>query len=65
VYWGADAVKILIYYSAVRRRTGERREAPFVERIGAECDACDIPFFLGIRGYEPKAATSAPRVREG
>src|SRR5947209_19737568 len=54
VDWGADAVKILIYYSPFDEDSVNDVKHAFVERIGAECDACDIPFFLEFVGYDPK-----------
>jgi tagatose 1,6-diphosphate aldolase len=54
VDWGADAVKILIYYSPADDASVNDVKHAFVERIGAECEACEIPFFLEIVGYDPK-----------
>ncbi|PDW02665.1 tagatose 1,6-diphosphate aldolase [Candidatus Viridilinea mediisalina] len=43
---GGDAVKILLYYNPEdEARINEIKHA-FIERIGAECKAIDIPFFL-------------------
>lgn len=43
---GADAVKILLYYNPFdEKRINEIKHA-FIERIGSECAANDIPFFL-------------------
>src|ERR1700688_4271216 len=44
VDWGADAVKILIYYSPFDEAGVNDIKHAFVERIGAECVANDIPF---------------------
>jgi tagatose 1,6-diphosphate aldolase len=53
---GADAIKILIYYSPFDdKRVNEIKHA-FVERIGSECADQDIPFFLEFVGYDPKGA---------
>jgi tagatose 1,6-diphosphate aldolase len=52
--WGADAVKILTYYSPFDDASVNDVKHAFVERIGAECEACEIPFFLEIVGYDPK-----------
>ena len=54
VDWGADAVKILIYYSPFDDASVNDVKHAFLERIGAECEACEIPFFLEIVGYDPK-----------
>jgi tagatose 1,6-diphosphate aldolase len=54
VDWGADAVKILIYYSPADDASVNDVKHAFLERIGAECEASEIPFFLEIVGYDPK-----------
>jgi len=54
VDWGADAVKILIYYSPYDETSVNDIKYAFVERIGAECEANQIPFFLEFVGYDPK-----------
>jgi tagatose 1,6-diphosphate aldolase len=51
---GADAVKILIYYSPFDDPQVNDIKHAFVERIGAESEAYDIPFFLEFVGYDPK-----------
>src|SRR5689334_6480038 len=53
VDWGADAVKILIYYSPFDAPDVNDIKHAFIERIGAECEADDIPFFLEFVGYDP------------
>jgi tagatose 1,6-diphosphate aldolase len=50
---GADAVKILIYYSPFDKPDVNDIKHAFVERIGAECEYFDIPFFLEFVGYDP------------
>ena len=52
--WGADAVKILIYYSPFEDASVNDVKHAFIERIGAECETYEIPFFLEIVGYDPK-----------
>jgi len=52
--WGADAVKILIYYTPFDEAEVNEIKHAFVERIGAECEAYQIPFFLEFIGYDPK-----------
>jgi len=54
VDWGADAVKILIYYTPFEDSAINDQKHVFIERIGAECLAYEIPFFLEIVGYDPK-----------
>jgi tagatose 1,6-diphosphate aldolase len=52
--WGADAVKILIYYTPFDDPAVNDIKHAFVERIGAECEFYQIPFFLEFVGYDPK-----------
>jgi tagatose 1,6-diphosphate aldolase len=52
--WGANAVKILIYYSPFDDPGVNDIKHSFVERIGAECEFHQIPFFLEFVGYDPK-----------
>jgi tagatose 1,6-diphosphate aldolase len=54
VDWGADAVKILIYYTPFDDPAVKDIKHAFVERIGAECETWEIPFFLEFVGYDPK-----------
>ena len=54
VDWGADAVKILIYYTPFEAAPINDIKHAFIERIGAECESCDIPFFLEFVGYDPQ-----------
>lgn len=54
VDWGANAVKILIYYSPFDEQGVNDIKHAFIERIGAECVTYDIPFFLEFVGYDPK-----------
>jgi tagatose 1,6-diphosphate aldolase len=51
---GADAVKILIYYTPFDDPKVNEIKHAFIERIGAECASVDIPFFLEFVGYDPK-----------
>jgi tagatose 1,6-diphosphate aldolase len=54
VDWGADAVKILLYYNPFEDSQINDIKHAFIERVGAECDAQQIPFFLEFVGYDPK-----------
>ena len=54
VDWGANAVKILIYYSPFDDPQVNDIKHAFIERIGAECEDSQIPFFLEFVGYDPK-----------
>src|SRR3954447_19470086 len=51
---GADAVKILIYYTPFDTSDVNDVKHAFIERIGAECEYHQIPFFLEFVGYDPK-----------
>lgn len=53
VDWGADAVKILIYYSPFDEPRVKEIKHAFIERVGAECETYEIPFFLEFIGYDP------------
>jgi len=52
--WGADAVKILIYYTPYDDPAVNDIKHAFIERIGAECQAYEMPFFLEFVGYDPR-----------
>lgn len=54
VDWGADAVKILIYYTPSDEASINDVKHAFIERIGAECETYEIPFFLEFVGYDPR-----------
>src|SRR5580704_9498448 len=49
---GADCIKILLYYTPFDSREVNDIKHAWVERIGAECVASDVPFFLEFVGYE-------------
>jgi tagatose 1,6-diphosphate aldolase len=49
---GADCVKILLYYSPHDPKEVNDQKHAWVERIGDECRANDVPFFLEFVGYE-------------
>src|SRR5437899_6042862 len=55
--WGADAVKILIYYTPFEDPNINDIKHAFIERIGAECETYEIPFFLEFVGYDPKGGS--------
>ena len=50
---GADAVKLLLYYSPDDPPGVNEIKHAFVERIGVECEYQEIPFFLEFVGYDP------------
>ena len=49
---GADCIKILLYYAPADAKEINEHKHAWVERIGDECRACDIPFFLEVIAYE-------------
>jgi len=48
---GADCVKVLLYYSNLSSPEINEEKKRFVERVGGECAAADIPFFLELVSY--------------
>ena len=52
---GADCIKILLYYTPFDPKDVNDKKHAWVERIGDECRANDIPFFLEFVGYEEGA----------
>ena len=48
----ADCIKILLYYSPYETSDINDQKHAFIERIGDECIAHDIPFFLEFVGYD-------------
>ncbi|MEX2804768.1 tagatose-bisphosphate aldolase [Streptococcus sp. H31] len=55
---GADAVKFLLYYDADGDEEVNSQKQAYIERIGSECKAEDIPFFLEILSYDEGIADS-------
>lgn len=53
---GADAVKFLLYYDIDEDEAINEQKHAFVERIGAECDALDLPFFFELLTYDANMA---------
>jgi tagatose 1,6-diphosphate aldolase len=49
---GADCIKILLYYTPFDPKPVNDQKHAWVERIGDECRANDIPFFLEFVGYD-------------
>ncbi|NJL05516.1 MAG: tagatose 1,6-diphosphate aldolase [Chloroflexaceae bacterium] len=49
---GADVIKILLYYNPFDEESINRIKHAFIERIGAECRANDIAFFLEPIAYD-------------
>jgi tagatose 1,6-diphosphate aldolase len=49
---GADAIKILLYINPFDEDKINRVKYAFIERVGAECAALDVPFFLEPLAYD-------------
>src|SRR4249919_2197235 len=49
---GADCIKILLYYTPFDPKDVNDKKHAWVERIGDECRANDIPYFLEFVGYD-------------
>ena len=49
---GADCIKILLYYTPFEKSAINDHKQAWIERIGDECLAHDIPFFLEFVGYD-------------
>lgn len=54
---GADAVKLLLYYDPTESDEINDQKKAFVERVGAECQAEEMPLFVELITYD--AGTSA------
>jgi tagatose 1,6-diphosphate aldolase len=53
---GADCLKILLYYTPFDTKEVNEFKHAWIERIGDECRANDIPFFLEFVGYDENGA---------
>ncbi|WP_159564895.1 tagatose-bisphosphate aldolase [Streptococcus halichoeri] len=53
---GADAVKFLLYYDVDSAQELNTQKQAYIERIGSECVAEDIPFYLEILSYDETIA---------
>lgn len=53
---GADGIKVLLYYDIDEPTVINNQKHAFIERIGDECKAEDIPFFLEIVTYDANIA---------
>jgi tagatose 1,6-diphosphate aldolase len=49
---GAQAIKILLYYDPFDEKRINSIKQAYIERIGAECMALDVPFFLEPLAYD-------------
>lgn len=53
---GADAVKLLLYFDVDESEEINNVKTAFVERIGSECIAEEMPYFLEILTYDNKVS---------
>lgn len=56
---GADAVKFLLYYDVDSSEELNQQKQAYIERVGSECVAEDIPFFLEILAYDETIADAS------
>ena len=49
---GADAIKVLLYYNPFDNERINTIKHDFVQEVGAECAANDVPFFLELVTYD-------------
>lgn len=49
---GAQVIKFLLYYDADGNEQVNLKKQAFIERIGAECKAENLPFFLELLSYD-------------
>ncbi|MBI4462879.1 MAG: tagatose 1,6-diphosphate aldolase [Acidobacteria bacterium] len=57
---GANAIKVLMYYTPLDPPGINQEKQAFVARIGAECAYWDVPFFLEFVGYDPEGDEKSP-----
>lgn len=53
---GADGVKFLLYYDIDESEEINDRKHAFIERLGSECLAKDMPFYLELVSYDSEIA---------
>lgn len=58
---GADAVKFLLYYDIDEESEINDRKHAFIERLGSECIAEDIPFYLELVSYDANNADAGSK----
>ncbi|HHJ3094007.1 TPA: tagatose-bisphosphate aldolase [Streptococcus pyogenes] len=51
---GADAIKFLLYYDVDGDEQINLQKQAYIKRIGSECTAEDIPFFLELLSYDER-----------
>lgn len=58
---GADAVKFLLYYDVDEDKEINEQKHAFVERIGSECAAEKMPFYLELLSYDANNADNGSK----
>lgn len=58
---GADAVKFLLYYDIDEGSEINDQKHAFIERLGSECTAEDIPFYLELVSYDATNADAGSK----
>ncbi|MGX7264232.1 tagatose-bisphosphate aldolase [Enterococcus crotali] len=58
---GADAVKFLLYYDVDESKVINEQKHVFMERIGSECVAEGLPFFLELVSYDAQITDGASK----
>lgn len=56
---GADAIKFLLYYDVDSAEETNLIKQAYIERIGSECLAEDLPFYLEILAYDETIADAS------
>ena len=54
---GADCIKVLLYYSPFSSSEINQFKRTWIENIGSECSAADVPFFLELVAYHDEIET--------
>ena len=57
---GADAIKVLLYYSPFSAAEINAKKYAWVTRVGVECAEADVPFFLEIVSYHDEMDEKGP-----
>ena len=57
---GASGIKILLHYSPLDDQNANEEKKALIERIGNECEAQEVPFFLEPVLYDPPAEGRQP-----
>jgi tagatose 1,6-diphosphate aldolase len=56
---GADCIKVLLYYSPFSSSETNQFKHTWIEKIGSECSAADVPFFLELVAYHDEIETGS------